>query len=80
MSHVTQYVYISIFLYISYISVGLQSALGTLNCNFHAKVRWFHTSKCNGVPYKEETLKCDGLTRQSTIASPIRKKRQSAIV
>ena len=30
--------------------VGLQSAMGTLKCDGHAKVRWF-------------ALKCDGLTR-----------------
>ena len=34
----------------------------TPKCDCHAKVCWF-ALKCDGVPYKEETLKCDGLTR-----------------
>ena len=60
--------------YISYhIYVGIQSARGTLKCDGHAKVQWF-ALKCDGVPYNEETLKCDGLTCQSAMASPIRKK------
>ena len=49
------------------------SAIVTLKCDGFAL-------KCDGVPYKEEMLKCDGLTRQSAMASPIRKKRLIAMV
>ena len=60
---------------ISYhIYVGIQSARGTLKCDGHAKVQWFPL-KCDGVPYNEELLKCDGLTCQSAMASPLRKTR-----
>ena len=44
------------------IYVGLQSAMGTLKYDGHAKVRWF-------------ALKYDGMARKSAIASPIRNKR-----
>ena len=30
-------------------------------------MRWSYTLKCDSVPYKEETLKCDGLIRQSAM-------------
>ena len=41
--------------------------MGTLKCDGHAKVRWF-------------ALKYDGMTRLSAMASPIRKKRENAMV
>ena len=66
----------------AHIYVGLQSAMGTLKCDGHAKVRWvrakvrwYDALNSDGVSYKKETLKCDGLTRQSAMASPISKKR-----
>ena len=39
-----------------------------------AKVRWYDTPKCDGVPFKEDTLKCDGLTRQNAMASPLKEE------
>ena len=67
---------IAVFFWLLDIYVGLQSAMGTtLKCDGHAKVRWSYLPKCDGFPYKKETLKCGGLTRQSAMAYPIRKKR-----
>ena len=49
--------------------LGLQSAMGTLKCDGHAKVRWYDALKCDGVPYKEK----------NAMAPSIRKKRWSAM-
>ena len=51
-------------------------------------MRWSYTLKCDGVPYKEDTLKCNGLTRLSAMASLKKEEtlkcdgliRQSALV
>ena len=34
-----------------------------LSAMVRAKVQWYDALKCDGIPYKEETLEYDGLTR-----------------
>ena len=61
--------------------------MGTLKCDDQAEVRWF-TLKCEGVPNKEETLKCADLNAPKCDGVPYKKEtlkcdgvtRQSAIV
>ena len=39
-----------------------------------AKVRWYDALKCDGVLYKEETLKFDGLTRPKCDGLPYKEE------